>query len=187
MSGVGGEIPFGDAVAIAGVGEIETEHWGVAFGLLETGGGIKVLGFGFNNGNGEGFLVAEKVVRFLAALAAVAVADKDDLAVGKVVLFLDAPGRAAPSTPKKGRRDVDATGVGLVEGVRAGPVCWVTGGHQPARGAVWMGHGCARWPERDARLTGDRNCAAHDVEMRKDAPSRAGLQQKMALLLGPLG
>ncbi len=78
-----------DAVAVGGVGKLQTKDLCVLHRLAETIGGFLVVGLGFNDGDCKVRAVAEEIVGALLFAADRAVASDDDPAIGESPLLVD--------------------------------------------------------------------------------------------------
>lgn len=101
-----------DSVSVSRVGESEIEDLGVGHRLLEAVPGQLVVGLRFDDRDWEVRLVGEEIVRLLARTAAVLPANRNDAAVGELLLFADLVVR--PARLVEFWQDIPPAGIGFV-------------------------------------------------------------------------
>ena len=109
--GAGGVVDLNDAVAVGGVGELETEDFGVLACLLNTGFSGQTNLLGFNHGQRVVAAVVQQVVGTFLLTAPHLAARDDDATVGEAALLADGTGRIAPARLDQSWRDEFAASV----------------------------------------------------------------------------
>src|SRR5579872_2950708 len=101
-----------DAATVGSVGELKAKDLSILFSLLKSVAWIFIDGFGLDHRNRKVATIPQEVIRALLRSPARLVADHDDAAVGKRLLFADLV--VGPMRGVKLGEDVLATGISFV-------------------------------------------------------------------------
>ncbi len=109
------EIEFDDFPAIGGIGKLESENFGIVFGLLQTVANWRFVRFGFDDCQCQVATIAEQVIGTFAFTPFGGAARENDATVRKAALFRDFKRAITPTSRLNSWCHVLAAGIGFAE------------------------------------------------------------------------